>query len=227
MRRRVIACIVIGLFVGWHAAYAQTNAPPGAAKPPPSDKRVSGEFTPARVEADQEAAAKKAQDSSKGPFPRGDRFYFLWSSMTPAEFAALNRHVVVLIAIWTQKPEELPLKRVYLRADGRELPVYKVSSWKMPVDGNSATAKMYGTNREDGFYLVPGSAMLGKGELALDLAANRTGWVLLELPSKVAAADAKRFPNTEPAPGRKPDLKALQDIAKRKFPGFPVPQSLP
>jgi hypothetical protein len=224
--RRAIACIVIGLFMGWHAVHAQTNPPPGAAKPQPSDKRVSGEFTPARAEADQEALAKKAQSAGQGPFQRGRNYFFSWSSLTPTEFEALNRHAVFLIAIWTQKPEDLPVKRVYVRAEGREVPVYKVSSWKMPVDGNSLTAKMYGANREDGFYLVPGSAMLGKGELVLDLA-NRTGWVLLELPSKVATADAKRFPNTEPAPGRKPDLKTLQDFVKRKFPGFPVPQSLP
>jgi hypothetical protein len=224
--RGTIACIVIALFVGWHAVQAQTSPPSGAAKPP-TDKRVSGEFTPARLEADEEASAKKAQDAGQSPHQRDRRFVFTWSSLSPAEFDALNRHTVFLIAVWTQKAEELPVKRVYIRANGREVPVYKVSSWKMPVDGKSATAKMAGANREDGFYLVPGSAMLSKGELVADLTTGRTGWVLLELPSKVASADGKRFANTEPAPNRKPDLKALQDVVKRKYPGFPVPQSLP
>jgi hypothetical protein len=146
--------------------------------------------------------------------------------MTPAEFEALARHTVFLVAIWTQKPEGLPVKRIYLRADGKEQPIYKVSSWKTPVDGGSLTAKMCGANREDGFYLVPGGAMLRKGEMVMDIA-DRTGWVMLELPSNVASKDARRFPNLDPAPNAKPDLKALQAFIQRKFPGFPVPQSLP
>jgi hypothetical protein len=51
--------------------------------------------------------------------------------------------------------------------------------------------------------------------------------ILLELPSNVASATAKRFPNLDPAPGTKPHLKALQAFIQRKFPGFPVPRSLP
>ena len=107
-----------------------------------------------------------------------------------------------------------------------ELPIYKVSSWKTPVDSGSLTAKMYGANREDGFYLVPGGAMLRKGEIVLDLA-NRTGWVMLELPSNVASAAPRRFPNPDPAPNAKPNLKTLQAIIQSKFTGFPVPQTLP
>jgi hypothetical protein len=133
---------------------------------------------------------------------------------------------VFLVAVWTQKPEELPVQRMYIRADGKEQAVYKVSSWKTPVDGGSLTAKMYGPDREDGFYLVPGGAMLRKGELVMDIP-NRAGWVMLELPSTVASKDAGRFSNPDPAPNAKPDLKTLQAFIKRKFPGFPVPQSLP
>jgi hypothetical protein len=81
-------------------------------------------------------------------------------------------------------------------------------------------------NREDGFYLVPGGAMLRKGQIVLYLA-NRTGWVMMELPSNVATADDRRFPNSDPAPNARPNLKALQAFIQRKFTGFPVPQSLP
>src|SRR5437870_1811762 len=116
-----------------------------------------------------EAAAKKAQDSGAAPQQRGREYYFLWSSLAPAEFEALGIHTVFLIATWAQKSEELPVKRVYLRVDGHELPIYKVSSWKTPVDSGSLTAKMYGTNREDGFYLMPGGALLRKGEIVMDL----------------------------------------------------------
>jgi hypothetical protein len=85
---------------------------------------------------------------------------------------------------------------------------------------------MYGPNREDGFYLVPGSAMMEKGEIVLDLA-NRTGLVVLELPSNVATDNARRFGDNIAPSNAKPDLKALQSLITRRFPGFPVPRSVP
>jgi hypothetical protein len=227
--RRLLACIVISLFASGHAVRAQAPAP---AKPAaedakgPTDQSISGLISPDRVKSDQEGFAKKAQASGTAPLPRGRGNYFAWNTMTPAEFNGLGRRALFLISIWTQKPEELPVKRVYIRANGQELPVYKVSSWKTAVDSGSLTATMYGPNREDGFYLVPASAMLEKGEIVLDLA-NRTGWVQLELPSNVATDNARRFGDNIAPPSAKPDLKALQSLVTRRFPGFPVPRSLP
>jgi hypothetical protein len=43
----------------------------------------------------------------------------------------------------------------------------------------------------------------------------------------VASSDPKRFPNLDPVPNAKPDLKTVQAMIQRKFTGFPVPQSLP
>ena len=222
---RLTAWTMIGLLASW-SAYAQTKPAPGSPKGP-QDKAISGLISPERVKSEMEATAKKVQASGQAPSTRGRKYYFSWSSTTPAEFEALGRHVVFLFAIWTQKPEWLPIKRIYVRADGKELQVYKVSSWSTPVDDGSLTAKMFGSHREDGFYLVPGGAMLRKGQIVMDLGDNRTGWVMMELPSNVATADAGRFPNPDPAPNAKPDLKALQGLIQRRFPGFPVPQSLP
>jgi len=213
--RRLAACIMISLLASWHTAHAQTN--------PLSDIKVSGVFSPDRVKSDMEANAKKAQGSGAAPSQHGRNFYFLWDTITPAEFEALARHTVFLFAIWTQKPEELPVKRIYIRVDGKEQTVYKVSSWKTPVDKGTLTAKMYGPNREDGFYLVPGGALLQKGQIVLDLA-DQAGWVMLDLPANTAT---NRFPNLNPGPNAKPDLGTLQAIIRRMFPGFPVPQSLP
>ena len=223
--RRLTAAVLISLLAGWHAAHAQTKPAAGDPKAP-KDNFVSGVFSPDRVKTDQEASAKTAQDSGAAPMQQGRRYYFSWGSMTPKEFEALARHTVFLVSVWTRTPDELPVKRVYTRVDGQELPLYNVSSWKTPVDGGSLAAKMFGPNREDGFYLVPGGAMLRKGQIVMDLA-KRTGWVMLDLPSNVATSDALRFPNPDPQPNAKPNLKALQAFIQRKFPGFPVPQSLP
>jgi hypothetical protein len=203
-------------------ALAETKSPDAKGA---KDKAISGEFTPDRLKADAEAGARRAQ--AKGPQLRNRSFYFSWHTMAPAEFEALGRHIVFLISIWSQKPEELPVARVFLRVDGNETPIYKVSSWNTPVDANSLTAKMFGPNREDGFYLVPGGALLRKGQLVLDLSAGRTNWILVEFPSTVANAEPRRFPNLDPAPNAKPNLQALQTFIQRRYPGFPVPQSLP
>ena len=223
MRYFLVFALVGSLTSLGAAANAQTNPPPSV----PKDKRVSGEFTPDRVKADQEAFAKKLQESGEGIRPRGRNYYFTWSSMTPAEFEALGRHSLFLIAVWTQTAGELPVKRVHIRTETQDVPVTKVSSWNTPVESGSLTAKMYGNNREDGFYLVPGGAMLRKGQLRLELSANGAGLTLMELPSNVASTAANRFPNPDPAPDAKVDLKTLQELIRRKFPGFPVPRSLP
>jgi hypothetical protein len=223
---RSLICAMFALLASWHIASAQ-NKPPEPPKAP-EDRRIDpAPVTPDRVRSDAEAGAKKAADSGQSPSPRSRFFYFSWSSMTPVEFEGLGRHILFLISVWTQRPEWLPVQSVYLRADGKEVALQKVSSWNTPVDAGSVTAKMYGPNREDGFYLVPGGAMLRKGEIVLDINANQKGWVLVALPSNVASGDARRFPNLDPAPNAKPDLKALQAFIQRRFTGFPVPASLP
>ena len=186
---------------------------------------MSGAVSPDRVKSDAEADAKKLQDSGAAPSARGRKYYFAFPP--PAEFAALAKYAVLLIAVWTQKAEELPVKRVYIRANAQDVPVRKISSWRTDVDRNSIASKMFGANREDGFYLVPMGAMMRSGQILIDLTANRTAWVMLELPSTVATANSEKYPNLDPAPNAKPDLKALQALVRRKFPGFPAPQSVP
>jgi hypothetical protein len=222
--------LVVSCIIGWpairdtaHAQQPPQPKPPIPAPGVPTDQAITGVDSPARVNADTEVLAKKQQ----APQLRGRNLYFVWSSISPAEFEALGRQTLFLIGILTQKAEELPVKRVYLRVDGKEQPVYKVSGWRTPVDGGSVTAKVFGPNRDDGFYLVPGGAMLRKGQLVLDLSANFSGWVQMNFPANVAESDPKHFPNLDPVPNAKPDLKTLQAIIQRKFTGFPVPQSLP
>src|SRR5262249_41117577 len=98
--RRLAICTLICLLAGLHAARAQAPAPPAEPKGP-QDKIISGVFSPDRVASDAEAGAKKAESSGKAPFTRARIFYFGWNSMAPAEFEALGRHIVFLIAVWT------------------------------------------------------------------------------------------------------------------------------
>jgi hypothetical protein len=224
----LIAVGVIG--VGAAATLVWIPKGPGDLAPVPKggsqDSPSVGVFSADRVASDKEARAKKALDSGRTPYQYDPSIYFYWNSLSREEFEELARYTVVLIAVWTQNPEWLPVQRIYVRADGKEQSVYKVSSWRTPVNNGSLTAKMFGPHREDGFYLVSGGALLRKGEIVMDLSANVAGLAIQQLPSSLASAYAQRFPNVDPAPSAKPDLKTLQAVVQRLFPGFPVPQFL-
>jgi hypothetical protein len=134
---------------------------------------------------------------------------------------------VLLLTVVTQRSEELPLKRVYIRANDQEVPVQKLSSWRGDVDSASLTHKIYGPYRETGFYLVPTGMTLREGQLLTDFAANRTGMPVLQLPNKGTPDRVKRFPNLDPTPRAKPDLQTLQALLGQRTSGFPIPRSLP
>jgi len=136
---RLVLFALFGVLTFAAAANAQ---PASAPRPPPKDHVIRGEFTPERVTADQEATANKRVASGQGPAARGRSYYFAWGSMEPAEFEALGRNIVFLIAVWSQKADEVPVKRVYLRTETGDIAVRKISSWKTPVEPASATGKM-------------------------------------------------------------------------------------
>lgn len=189
----------------------------------PREQVISGVISPERVKSDAEEHAGKLQ----GSFPRYPTFYSFYTR-DPREFTGLAKYAVFLIPVWTQKAEELPVKRIFIRAPrGEEIPVLSVLSWRTPVEQGSATAKRYGAYRQDGYYLVPTGALVREGQLIMDLGAGVTEVVLMELPIPRATSqdETHRILSGDPAPGAKPNLKVLQDFIRRSFPGFPVPDA--
>ena len=77
--RQLAVFALVGCLASLGAAHAETSPAPKG----PKDKTISGNFTPDRVKSDQEAAAKKLQESGKDPLPRARNYYFVWGSMTP------------------------------------------------------------------------------------------------------------------------------------------------
>ena len=143
------------------------------------------------------------------------------------EFEALGRYGLLILTLVTQSAEELPIKRVYLRMRDREIPLLKIGSWRRDVDQTLVTYKMYGPYREDGFYLFPFSAYLRVAQLQVDLAANRSGLPVLEMPMQDVTGWLRTMQNPDPLPGTLPNLRALQNLIKRNTSGFPIPTSLP
>ena len=217
---RLAAAAIIGLLAA-SLAYAQTAPAPDA----PDGKLETGVVTPERVTQQIEEWAKQRQESG-GPSARVAHVWIFFAG-GPNEFAALGRYSVLLLTVVTQRSEELPLKRVYIRANDRDVPVQKLSSWRGDVDSALLTYKIYGPYRETGFYLLPTGMTMRDGQLLADLAANRTGMPVLQLPNKGTPDQVRRFPNLDPAPRAKPDLQTLQAFLGQRTSGFPIPRSLP
>ena len=219
---RLTAMALIGSLLILVPAHAQTNPP---AKGPEGKRLPGAVITPERVNEQIEERAKKRQESG-GPAARVSTFFIFFAANT-TEFAALGRYSVLLLTVITQKSEELPLTRVYIRANQQDVPVQKVSSWRSDVDSALVTHKIYGPYRETGFYLLPTGMTTRDGQLLMDFSADMTGAPIMQLPNKGAPERLKTFGNLDPAPNAKPTLKALQGLITRATSGFPVPTSLP
>jgi hypothetical protein len=217
---RLATAATIGV-VAASLAQAQTTPAPDA----PDGKLEAGVATPERVTQQIEEWAKQRQESG-GPSARVSHVWIFFAG-GPNEFAALGRYSVLLLTVVTQRSEELPLKRVYIRAKDQDVPVPKLSSWRGDVDSALLTHKIYGPYRESGFYLIPTGMTLREGQLLADFAANRTAMPILQLPNKGTPDQVKRFPNLDPAPRAKPDLQTLQALLGQRTSGFPIPKSLP
>jgi hypothetical protein len=193
------------------------KAPPGA-----------GPWTPQRQTDQIEAKATRHEEYYGYPRDLERSYTFVvWDPVDAAEFSAMARYSLLLLSVFTQKSDELPLKRLYLRTVDREIPLLKVSSWRANVEQALLTHKMFGPYREDGFYLFPTAAYLRVGQIQADFAANRSGLPILEFPIESVPARLKNLQNPDPEPNALPSLKMVQAFIKRKTSGFPIPDSLP
>lgn len=205
-------------------AWAQSS-PPGNAPKAPEAKRITGVVTPDRVNENLENSAKR-REAAGGPVPRGDIF-FLWYADNPDEFSALARYSVLFLAILTQKPEETPVKRVYIRTSDGDVALPKLSSWSSKNSEALLSTKIYGPHREDGFYLFPTAAIFRDGQLQVELSGSNPVMRIVQLPIKDPPERVSKFPRENARPGAKPDLRALQMFISKKTSGFPMPSAVP
>jgi hypothetical protein len=142
-----------------------------------------------------------------------------------SEFNALARYSVLLLTSLAQKPEDLPLKRVFHRA-GQEHPIARISNWRSELDAAMLARKIYGPYREDGFYLFPTGYRERDGQILINYGTTTSDISIAQFPGEPIER-LKQFGNLDPAPGAKPNLAALQKIIRERFTGFPVPTALP
>jgi hypothetical protein len=183
-----------------------------------------GAVTPADMTKRLELAAARALTSSLTGVARGAAIDFAWPS-DAEEYRALAKHVLVLVSVVTQDAAELPLRRVYVSANGHETELVRLSSWRGKVAKESVTFLALGPHREDGFYLAPAGAMMADGFLQADFATRRNNFNLYKLPG-TAPDPIKADSDPMPAPGATPEPAALKAMLHREYKGFDWPASL-
>jgi uncharacterized protein YegJ (DUF2314 family) len=172
--------------------------------------------TPERMSRRIEEAAIKYQANAPIPrvvlydigYPHGDR-----------EYAALDGHAVILITALTQEREELPLKRVYVLMDGKEI---DLRTLKLVLSeqsaANSPSSKTFGAFRMDALYLLPVYLRMRPADLVVDFAGNKTGFKVATFGTPVSG-DVSDLATREPT-GVGPSEKTLDEFIRREFPSF-------
>ena len=233
--RRPLRLLALVATVAMAAPALGQNNPLGQSPTPPRPFQEKGSgISPApqralvtpQTQTDKLEAWAKGREEKQAPPLKHQAYYTILEPDDVAEFNALGRYALLVLTVVTQSAEELPLKRVYLRMPDREVPILKIGSWRRNVDQKLVTYKMYGPYREDGLYLFPLGAYLRTAQIQMDLATNRSGLPVLELPAEWPDW-LRTVQSPEPIPGALPNLRTLQDFIKRKTSGFPVPTSVP
>ena len=226
LQTSVIALIAMTVLANAQANPPSSSPPANVPSPKaPEAKRISGIVTPDRLNEDFETFAKR-REAANGPATRGEVFFLMYAG-DANEFAALARHSVLLLAVLTQKAEELPVKSVYIRAGNQDIPLPKLSSWSSKNSEKLLSTRIYGPNREDGFYLFPTAAIFREGQLQVELSGTNPVMRILQLPINNPPERVTKFPKQAPPPGAKPDLRALQAFISKKTTGFQVPRAVP
>jgi hypothetical protein len=183
------------------------------------DSLQSGATTPEKLNKQirEGAAAQQARGTAAARYG----VYTISWPKDAAERDELASYAVVMVTVVTQTQQELPLQRVYLvAADGKQTPLRQLNSWFGKIGPKTLTYTQLGKFRQDAFYTIPGAAVRRDGEVRLDFAINRVGFVLIHLPT---TAQDLGYELKDPAPGAQPNNATLRTMIQREFPGFPVP----
>jgi hypothetical protein len=184
------------------------------------DSLQSGATTPEKLNKQIRQGAA-TQQASGTPAARYGVYTISWPK-DAAERDQLAGYAVAMVTVVTQTQAELPLKRAYLvTPDGKETPLRQLNSWFSKIGPKTLTYTQLGQFRQDAFYTIPGAAVSRPGEVRLDFAINRVGFVLIHLPT---TAQDLGYKLENPVPGAQPNNAVLRDMIKREFPGFPLPK---
>jgi hypothetical protein len=184
------------------------------------DRLQSGATTPEKL--NQQIREGAVTQQARGtPAARYGVYTISWPK-DAEERDQLAGFAVVMVTVVTQTQAELPLQRAYLvPPDGNQMPLRQLNSRLGKIGPKTLTYTQLGQFRQDAFYTIPGAAVRRQGEVRLDFAINRVGFVLIHLPTTVQDLG---YELKDPAPGAQPNNAVLREMIKREFPGFPAPK---
>jgi len=172
--------------------------------------------TPERMSERIEAGAIKYQ--ANAPIPRVV-LYDIGYPNNEQEYAALDGHAVILLTALAQQREELPLHRVYVLVDGKEIDLKPL---KLVLSEQSAaasvSAKTFGAFRADALYLLPIYLRMKAGDLMVDFERNKTGLRIATFGTPVPAEVGRL--NIKAPTGAEVSDKTLEEFIKREYPSF-------
>jgi len=189
----------------------------------PAGKSTEAPFSPATVDEEIEASAKAARERGDAASARYRKFVIRWAD-DPDEYGRMANYAVMLLTVISQDSRDLPVDRVYVRAGSSDVVVRKLWSQRREVPIASLTAKMYGRNREDAIYLVPGGRLMAEGALQADLTARRSPMAIAQLPTEHGRKYHGLYPSADPGRRAKPDAATFKAFMERNFPGYPLPK---
>jgi hypothetical protein len=172
--------------------------------------------TPERMRQRIEEAAVRY--SAYAPVPRLI-LYDIGYPRDMLEYANLDGHAVVLLTALSQERVELPLRRVYVSVDGKEveLRLLKLVLSEQAANGD-VTARTLGRFRADALYMLPLYLRTRAGDLLADFDRNRTGLKVAvfgtPLPDEVSKLGIK------PPTGVGPFADTLEEFIRRESPSF-------
>jgi hypothetical protein len=184
------------------------------------DKLSSGATTPQSVN-EQIRSSAVAQQARGTAAARIGLYTISWAK-DAAEFDALAQNAVLMMTVISQTQAELPVKRVYLvTPNGKQTTLRQLNTWRGSIGAKTLAYTQLGKFLQDAFYLIPAAAVRRTGEIQIDFAINRVGFVLVHLPT--LPQDLGYEPR-DPVPGAQVDNAALLGMMKREYPGFPLPK---
>jgi hypothetical protein len=151
------------------------------------------------------------------PVPRISLFDLAFPS-SPTEYRAVGGYAVLLITAMSQDSAELPLARVYVN-DGTHVEALLVLSSVLSVTDSSLGEVRHtlGRYRFDALYSIPVQSIVRPGQLVIDYARHRSGFVIHEFTGEVPEM-IRDLPIGRPAAA--PDTVALNLLIQREYPGF-------
>jgi hypothetical protein len=189
-----------------HASKAEASKADGWADVPVVPEEMSS-----RIE---EAAA---EHQGTVPLPRAGFFEVAYPADVP-EYVALAGNGIVLITVFAQDKNELPIKKAYFHFEDGLVELQPIASvLSKQKEADAKTSKAFGAYRMDALYLLPLHLGFEGANLMVEFAKSRNAFRLGSISGSTSSV--REGEQTKTLAG-KPSEEAVKSFVEREYPGF-------